>query len=340
MTIPVDNRSEPDYSGKVRAISERLRSWSGPIVLATHIDPDGDAVGSTLALSRALQALGRATTVSLIPPRFLTFLTAPGEVVPQLETLAPGTLLVALDAGAASRVAGVPLGDAALTINIDHHGTNDRFGDIHLVDPGKAATAQIVKDIVEQLGLAWTPELATPCLLGILTDTGFLRFGNTRPAVLRAAAELLASGLDYAELTDRLQWRPQSYYPLLAQVMATVEFPLGGEVALARVTESMREDLSEEILDSEDFIGVIRYAEGIRVAVLLKEQGDTTKVSVRTRGGVSAQAICLMLGGGGHVPAAGATIAAAIDIARERVLTAVRKELERTDRRGSTEPRR
>ena len=154
MTIPVDNRSEPDYSGKVRAISERLRSWSGPIVLATHIDPDGDAVGSALALSRALQAVGRATTVSLIPPRFLAFLTAPGEVVPQLETLSPGTLLVALDVGAASRVAGVPLGDAALTINIDHHGTNERFGDIHLVDPSKAATAQIVKDIVEQLGLA------------------------------------------------------------------------------------------------------------------------------------------------------------------------------------------
>jgi phosphoesterase RecJ-like protein len=329
MTPREPKHRDQDYYWKIDAIANQLQGWQGTIVLATHVDPDGDAVGSTLALNRALKAMGKATVVSLVPPRFLEFLAKPAELVPQVDTSLAECLVITLDAAAASRVAGVALESAKLTINIDHHGTNERFGDFFLVAPTKAATALIIKDLIERLGLAWTPDLSVPCLTGILTDTGFLTFGNTSPDVLRAAAHLLASGLDYAELTDRLQWRPRGYYPLLAEVMSTVEFALDNRVIIARVTDSMRKGPGGALLDSEDFIGMIRYAEGVSIAILLKERGDTTKVSIRTRHGVSAQEICLGLGGGGHIAAAGATVHAKVDAAQEKVLAAVLLQLEK-----------
>jgi len=228
------------------------------------------------------------------------------------------------------RVAGGPVDGAAFTVNIDHHGTNDRFGDIAVVQPSKAATALLVKELVEELGVAWTPAIATACLTGILTDTGNFRFANTSREALEAAGELLDHGVDYVWLTDRLQWRHPDYFQTLGKVMETVRFDLGGKLVTARYTAAMRASTGEEDDDSDDFVGIIRYAEGVLVAALLKERGPDVKVSVRTRDGVSAQAICVELGGGGHVAAAGATLPGAdLDTAERRLLEAVRRELER-----------
>ncbi|HZW27891.1 MAG TPA: DHH family phosphoesterase [Trueperaceae bacterium] len=325
-----DNSPDPAYREKLGEAARVARSWDGPIVVLSHVDPDGDAVGSCLALSRALRALGKDVTVATAPPRYLRFLAREGELVDEVHALPEGTLLFVLDVADLPRVAGGPVEGAAFTVNIDHHGTNDRFGDIAVVQPGKAATALLVKELIEELGVSWTPQIATPCLTGIITDTGNFRFANTSREVLEAAGELLDHGVDYVWLTDRLQWRHPDYFRTLGRVMETVEFGLGGALVLARYTADMKPVSGAEEDDSDDFVGIIRYAEGVLVAALLKERGPDVKVSVRTRDGVSAQAICVELGGGGHVAAAGATIRGVdMDEARRRLVEAARRELER-----------
>lgn len=329
VTAIMNNTGEKDYSAKVEQVAEALHAWSGPTVIVSHVDPDGDALGSTLALGRALRALGKEVMMPVAPPRFLTFLADEGELSPPLETLPEGCMLVVLDVDIGDRVTGAPTQGAAVTVNLDHHGTNPRTADVSCVEPARAATAHIVKDVVDALRVPWTPAIATPCLTGILTDTGTFRFSNTTPAVLAAAGELIGVGVAYSELTDRLQMRHPDYYRLLGKVMSTVAFPLGGRVATAQLTHEMRRELGPSEDDSDDFVGLIRYAEGTRVALFFKERNDAVKVSVRTRDGVSAQAICTELGGGGHVAAAGATLQMGLEEAKAQVLAATERELER-----------
>ncbi len=328
MTQPfIDNSGEKDYQTKIQQIATTLSNWQGPIVLISHVDPDGDAVGSSLALKRALAALGKETKLPLVPPRFLEFLVQENELSPELKVLPDNCLLVVLDAADEARAVGAPLSSAAFTINVDHHGTNTRFGDIACVQPSRAATAQMVKDIIDASRTTWTAEIATPCLTGIITDTGNFRFGNTSPDVLADASELIAKGVAYAELVDQLQIRHPDYFRMLGKVMSTIEFPLNGLVAMARITGEMRDEIGPSDDDSDDYVGLIRYAEGTQLAIFLKDRGDHTKVSVRSRGKVSAQAICLELGGGGHVAAAGATVQADLGETRRRALAAAKKEL-------------
>lgn len=336
MTLPLttpakaDNRGERDYDAKIKAIADTLKGWSGEIVIIGHVDPDGDALGSSLALKRALEALGKASTLPMTPPRFLAFLAEEGELSPPLASLPENTLLAVLDSAEKGRAEGAPVDEAAFVINVDHHGTNDRYGDLACVEPGRAATAQMVKDIIDAMGVTWTAAIATPCLTGILTDTGNFRFTNTTPSVLRDAGELIGYGVDYAALTDRLQWRHPDYFRMMAKVLTTLEFPLGGRVALAALSQEMVRSIGPTDDDSDDYVGMIRYAEGTELAIFLKEKEDHTKVSVRSRGGASAQAVCMKLGGGGHVAAAGAKVYESLERSRELVLEAAREELERS----------
>ncbi|WP_420802240.1 DHH family phosphoesterase [Thermus oshimai] len=308
----------------MRLVAEVLKALEGPIYIATHVDPDGDAIGSSLGLYRALKALGKEAYWVAEPPRFLRFLAKEEEYAPPLEKLPPGATLVALDAADPSRVVGAPV--EGFVINIDHHGTNPRFGQLAVVEPTKAATAQMVKELIDLLGVPWTEELATPVLTGIVTDTGNFRFANTTPEVLRVAAELLSYGVRLSEITDRLQYRPPVYYQGLGAVLSTLRLHFGGLLVTAHLPEDV--DIPEE--DSDGFVGVIRYVEGSLVAVYLRRKGEGIKVSIRSRGGVSAQNIALKLGGGGHVPAAGATLEGlGLEEAYERVLEAVAEELRR-----------
>lgn len=333
MSTFVDNSGEADYKGKLRQIAAQLTAWQGPVALVSHVDPDGDALGSTLALKRALQALGKQTSLAMEPPPFLEFLLEPGEVQPLFASLPDNCLLCVLDVADQPRVAGISLetmATAAFTINIDHHGTNDRFGDLALVQPSKAATCQITKELIDLLGVEWDHRIATPCLTGLITDTGSFRFSNTDSSVFATASDLLRYGIDYGTLADRLQWRPKGYYQLMGRVLGTLSYPLDGLVALAWLTPEMEAEVTAETGDSDDYVGMIRYAEGTQLSIFLKSREDHTKVSVRSRGEVSAQNICVELGGGGHVPAAGAKVMQDLETTRKLVLEATERELRRT----------
>ncbi len=325
----MNNANEADYPGKLKAVADALTAWEGPIVLAAHVDPDGDALGSTLALKRALEDLGKTALLPLEPPPFLAFLCEPGELSDPLEALPEHCMLAVLDVSDISRIDGAPTEGAAFVLNIDHHGTNDRFGDLALVQPGAAATAQIIKDLIDVLPVAWTEKLATPCLTGIMTDTGTFRYTNTNADVLNAAGDLMAAGAAYTEISDRVQRRPASYFQMLGRVMETLEMHEDGKISMAHVTQALREAYGEDD-DSDDYVGAIRYIEGVELALLLKEKDDAVKVSVRARPPYSAQNVAVALGGGGHVAAAGAKLdGLGLTEAKERVLTAAQAEIRR-----------
>ena len=327
MTHNVNNSGEANYPEKLRSIAEKLLEWRGPIVIISHIDPDGDALGSCLALKRALDSLGKTTLFVMGVPGYLKFLVKDKEQLSSLDTLPEGAMLVVLDVDIGQRAVGAPLEGAAFTLNIDHHGSNPRIGDLVCVEPAKAATAQMIKDLLDLMPISWTADIATPCLTGILTDTGNFKYTNTNASVLKDAAELIEQGVDYGFLTDRLQWREPTYFKMLAKVMATVEFHLEGLVTSAYVNPDMEAEVGSSDDDSNDYVGLIRYAEGSKIAIFFKAREDHTKISVRTRDGVSAQAICHALGGGGHVAAAGAKLELLLDEAKQVVLAEAKKEL-------------
>ncbi len=318
----VNNLAEPNYAEKIGQIAAEIKRISKPFIIATHLDPDGDALGSTLGLARAMRAMGKTVIHVCEPPRYLQFLVKEGELIPHMEGVPEGHTLLVLDSAEASRVEGITV--EGKVINIDHHGTNPRFGYLSLVDPSKAATAQIVKDLIDALGVEWNSEIATPVLTGLITDTGNFRFGNTTPDVLHCAAELVGKGVKLAELTDRLQWRPKNYFGAMAAALSTVRFHLNDRL----ITAHMPPNVNPE--DSDDFVGMIRYAEGTSIAIFLREkEPGLVKMSIRSRGNVSAQGVAIRLGGGGHFAAAGASIRnVSLDEAYERVIQAVKEELE------------
>lgn len=316
---------------QARRVARALLDHGGPYVVVAHADPDGDAVGSVLTLARALRRLGRDVITPMTPPpRFLRFLSEDGELVAPLAERPPRALVVVVDSDPA-RSSGVPTNGGPV-VNVDHHGTNPGASEVSWIDPSYASASIMVAEVVDALGVAWDAELATPCLAGLMTDTGHFRFGNTDRRALQAAGRLIDAGVAYTELSDRLQWRHPDFFRMLALVMGSVRFRLGGEVVLADQTLAMRAALGESEDDSDDYVGLLRYAEGTRVAAILKERDGAVKLSVRSRGGVSARRICVALGGGGHDAAAGATLTG-IDLAEaeRRLLATVEAELGAVD---------
>lgn len=319
-----------DLHADLAAVAARLRAWAGPVVVIAHVDPDGDALGSVLTLARALRRLGKRVHAPLTPPRFLAFLAERGELDEPLTELPAESLLLVLD-GEPARATGAPLTGAACTVVLDHHPGTTGPADVALVRPDLAATAVLVKHLVDALELPWDAQLATPCLCGILTDTGTFRFGNTDRHTLAVAGDLIAAGVDYAALTDRLQWRPPTYFQRLAAVLATIRFDFDGALVSVEQSAALRASLPGED-DGDDFVGLVRYAEGTRLAAYLRDVEGGVKVSLRSRDGVSARAVAQALGGGGHEVAAGARLTG-VDLAeaRARLLRAVAVELARVD---------
>lgn len=319
--------ADVNYRETLKRIGAEMLAWDGPVYIASHVDPDGDALGSVLTAKRALAKLGKETIAVVSPPPYLAFLAAPGELTAPVETLPENALLLVVDTALDNRVDGVDYTQAARTFNIDHHGTNPRTGDLSVVEPSKGANAILMKQFVEELGVEWDANLAEPCLAGILTDTGFMRFGNTNAEVLHSVASLLEHGVDYANLTDQLQLRHPNYFKLLGMVMDTVRFDFDGKMVSVVLREEDR--VRAQADESNDFVGVIRYAEGSYIAVMMREKDDAVKLSVRTRAPLSAQRVCVALGGGGHVAAAGATVPGDIESVREKLLAEVEAEIAR-----------
>lgn len=331
------NDSSPHYAKEVRSAAELLRLHPGPIVVVAHENPDGDALGSVLGLTRALRAMGREVIAPMTVPRYLSFLPGPGELSEPLTSWPEGALLAVLDVdnNDAVRVAGADLTTfSGPVVNLDHHGTNLRQATAGVVDPAKPAAAMIVADVIDALGVEWSEAIATPLMLGMITDTGNFRFNSVTAEAFETAARLRSHGARLGWLSDQLSQNPRTYYLLLREVLGGLEFLHDGRVVLARVDEEMLARAGASWEEVEPYVSMLRNAEGAQLAVMIKDYGHRVKLSLRSRGNVSAQNVAVALGGGGHVPAAGASIDAPYPEARVLLDAAILAELTRSAAEG------
>ena len=303
------------------------------VVLSGHVQPDADALGSTLALAEGLRRRG-AEVVATFPAPFvlpgsLSWLPGAGTLVPSSEVPAAPQVFVSLDASSTGRLgelAGL-LDTAGTSIVVDHHASNPGFGDVRLVDPGAAATVVLVAELLDGLGVAWDADLATCLYAGLAADTGSFRFGNTAPGTHELAARLLRTGIDHASISQRLfDTAPFGWLPLLSLVTgrARLEPDVGSGLVWTWATAAEARDRGLAGDQLEALVDVVRATEEADVACVLKGQDDGCwVVSLRSRGATDVARVATGLGGGGHRQAAGYT--SRLD--REATVAALRERL-------------
>jgi phosphoesterase RecJ-like protein len=286
-------------------------------VLVTHEHPDGDALGSLVAMHRILTALGKDSVMLMAADEFplpyeYRFFDLQG-----LSTVPPSDLvqrtIIFLDCGNIDRTPlAVVKGDDAHILNIDHHHDNTRFGTVDLVDSDASCTAEIVWDLMGALGVEPDQDLAEALYVGLVTDTGKFMYENTGPRAHVMGAELIEAGVDTHAIYRRLyEDMPYAKLALLARALAQVDRHDGGALTMARVTREDFDATGAEDSYTEGIIDHLRSVEGTKVAALAREvsiDGDVrhSKVSLRsTDGEVDVSAIARAGGGGGHRQAAG-----------------------------------
>ncbi|MEA3409579.1 MAG: DHHA1 domain-containing protein [Candidatus Eisenbacteria bacterium] len=309
-----------------RKILEALEG-PGPFVIASHGRPDGDALGSALALKLWLEGRGRRAEVvnsDGVPDPF-GFLPSADRVLLEVPHDLIGCTVVVLDTPVTSRAALADdvLSRADLVVNIDHHPDNTRYGDLDLVDPSASSVALIIYELLADTG-EFSVAISSLLYTGAMTDTGGFRFGNTDARTLRAAAELVALGASPAGLANAVYGeQPLGRLRLLGLILSTTETEFDGKVAISVLTERMKRDTGSTGEDIEGMASFGRLIRGVEVALLLREENGSVRASLRSKGAVDVNAVARRLGGGGHKAAAGVRLEGSIESARERLLEAV-----------------
>lgn len=297
-----------------------------------HEHPDADTLGATLAVVRLVEWLGgRGTPVCADPvPDLYRFL--PGMERFRTEP-APGLaydLLVLSDCAALDRIGPLLERDRERIerlprLVLDHHVSNDAAGPADWVDPEAAATCELITLLAVRLGAPLDLDggaMAAVLLAGIVMDTATFAHPNATPRTLAVAAALLAAGAPLSEISRRLyRTKPDSQLRLFGRVLDRLETVAGGRVIHSTLYAADLEATGANPAHAEGLVDLLSQSEAAAVAILFKEQGDRTRISVRTKpGGVDATVLTGRFGGGGHARAAGATIDAPVEIARQRVL--------------------
>lgn len=280
-----------------------------------HVDPDLDSIGSVLALSAALRALGkRCTAVSPDPdPPQWRFLPGHEELVYGLPDEVRVDVAVVVDTEVSPKRLGSawPLVEQArMRVNIDHHDTNDLEVDVKLVEPAAAATGELVYHLIRLLGVELAPSIAQPLYAAILTDTGGFRFSNTRAETFRIAADLVDRGVSPHEIAIRVfDTRSLSFMRLLGRALSRMQCTGDGLVAWLEVPFTLAKEAGLPPNEVEGLVQYPRMVQGVEVAILFKEmEPSRTRVSLRSQRHVDVSAIARRFGGGGHLRAAGCTV--------------------------------
>ena len=279
-----------------------------------HKDADGDTLGCSLAFAEALHRRGKRVQVIIPPPRPDLYEWLPGFAGIRDEPPPDAVidLCIFFDAGNMERSGkGTSLiGERTAVVNIDHHASNSRYGTLNLVDPDAAAVGQMCFSMLQELGWAVTPSIATCLYAAILTDTGGFRHENTDPQALADAARLAALGADPGDVASRIyKSRPATTVRLSALSLSSMQLELDGRLVWTRVTRRMLHQTGAVMAEAEGIIDGLNSIRGLQAAIIFKEVATRlTKISVRTRDDVDAAELCARFGGGGHRRAAGAEL--------------------------------
>jgi len=298
-------------------------------LIATHINPDGDAIGSSLALSEALEATGKKTFVyDRDPvPRYYQFMPGHRRFSTDIKkALRSDPVLVLLDCNSPER-AGLDGIAFRKSIVIDHHETERGFGDICWVERHAAATGLMIQAVIKSLGVRINGAMAENLYTAIAVDTGTFRYSNTTEEVLMDAAELVRAGAAPNVIAGHLyeSW-DYGKFRLFMMVMNTLQRKDG--VAMVHVTDSMYKKTGTSAADTENFANLPRRIDDVRIAAMFRETGKRQwKASLRSKGDANVALIAEQFGGGGHANAAGFMIKGDLAGAKKTFLKAVRKTL-------------
>jgi len=307
--------------------SELIRE-SSSFYLASHIRPDGDALGSLLGLALALENSGRRVAALLPDAVPANYRFLPGA--DRIRHQPPGwraDVGIVVDCDGLSRIGPLEPAFSSLPhlIDIDHHQTERLFGEVQIIDPGAAASGEMVYHLLRRLDLPVDAEIATCLYAAILTDTGRFCFGNTTASALRVAAELVKAGAQPQPIARRIyERRSIAATHLLGVALSRLSSELDGHVVTATLTRQDFLETGAAPSDTEGIIGHLRAIGGPRVALLfVQPDHDGVRVSLRSDGSVDVSEIALQFGGGGHAMAAGCTVAGTADEVRKRILGAL-----------------
>jgi len=333
---PFNGKLGGNVSGKRKKmpIDEVLEALSGAdsILMTGHLRPDGDALGSAVALGRVMAQLGKKVTIA-VDLGFLGNVAFLRDNAPltDLETAATGNydLFVLLDCGGANRIP-LPLRPVAEKItlcNIDHHRTNTRFGAINWIDGNASSTSEMVWRLTKRGDWRLDRESAEALWVGLVTDTGRFAHDQTRPTTMRCGANLLKYGVRTAWINDRLygSFSPQ-VLELKRRAYNSLQIWRDGEVATVMLTYADFCETKCNKSDVEDVVDIPRSLAGSRVAIFFYEGSPAegvTRLSIRTRTPLDATELAQIYGGGGHARAAGCTVRASLAEAITQVREAV-----------------
>lgn len=300
------------------------------IVIVTHENPDGDAVGSSLAMYHALKGLKKNVDI-IIPEYAKCFNELPGidEVIKESDKVYD--LAISLDA-ATDKLLNVWVKyfrEADQRIVIDHHSTNTMFGDINYVDLSAPACAQVVYMLIKHYRWKITPEIGTCIMAGIITDTGGFQYSGVSKDTFNIAAELLDVGVNISKVYKKVfDTKTKSSFELRRIAIDRMEFLGDGKIAFTYVTNEDERKVNAGVGDYEGIVSEGRSVEGVEVSIFLHELKDGEfKISLRSNSYVNVSDVCIMFGGGGHIRAAGAKMTADPLVIRDKVVNEVKRQL-------------
>lgn len=304
-------------------------------LVVSHVQPDGDAISSTVVMKWILERLGKTAVLineSELPSR-LNYLLYFDEIIPVHlhRPEVPIDAVITVDCADFRRMgeAALLIPEGAKLLNIDHHPTNNGFGTVNVVYPEAAATVEILYNLIERAGLMLDLECANAIYSGLLTDTGGFRYSNTSPRVMEIASRLLAVGVSGSKLAEHLLEKMTiAKLKLLQTALARLEFSEDLKIGWLYIG---KDDMTECKALPEDLEGIVNYAlnvDGVEVGILFKELSDGgVKASLRSAGKADVAAIAQIYEGGGHVRAAGCKLDGPLPEAIGSLVEVVRKAL-------------
>ena len=310
---------------------------SNDFIVTSHISPDGDNIGSTLSMYNSLKKLKKNVYYVLddTPPKNLEFLLKDVNILKSNEFNIDKFNIISLDCGDRKRIC---LSDeikdkAQKIICIDHHASNDKYGDLNYIDTNASSTCELVYNVLVAYNKKYNIDLideniATFLYTGLVTDTGNFMYSNTHPTSFDMAKNLLLKGAKKESIIQNIfQSNSANYYKLLGEALNTLDI-IYNKVACISINKEM---LKRNIISFNDVDGITSYTrdiEGVEVGILLKEKKDNEiKVSLRSKSYVDVSKIAQSFGGGGHIKAAGCTIYDSIENAKKKIIESVLKTI-------------
>jgi len=309
------------------SVIEEIKRGNRFLVIS-HTSPEGDAVGSSIGLALALREIGKEVTSFLEDPvpEIFRFLPGADVVTDKLDSSEGYDAVFAVDCGDKERLGKQfnAVDGWKTIVNIDHHRTNEQFGDINVVEPDACAAGEMIFDLLKAASIKMTKGIAENLYVAIHTDTGSFRYSATSPDAFRKAGELVECGVDPWEISQQIyESYPLQRLQLLARVLGTLERTDGGEITSMVVTRKMMEEFGAtgELLDG--FINFARSIRGVKVALIFKEtEADNYRISFRSKGAIDVASVAHSFGGGGHINAAGCSVNGPLDVVRAKVMSA------------------